>query len=115
MKVINLKTEYLNNPLGIDIVCPNITWNVVGEDIRHQTAFEITYRVNGGEEKSVTKETSSTHYEFEESLKSRDHVTYKVRQNPLVSSNSSILALDASIEVFSLLYKYCIYKSERPL
>ena len=78
MKVINLKTEYLKNPLGIDIVRPNITWNVVGEDIKHQTAFEITYRINGGEEKSVTKETSSTHFEFEESLKSRDYVTYFV-------------------------------------
>ena len=78
MKVINLKTEYLKNPLGIDIVRPNITWNVVGEDIKHQTAFEITYRINGGEEKSVTKETSSTHFEFEESFKSRDYVTYFV-------------------------------------
>lgn len=78
MKVINLKTEYLKNPLGIDIVRPNITWNVVGEDIKHQTAFEITYRINGGEEKSVIKETSSTHCEFEESLKSRDYVTYFV-------------------------------------
>lgn len=78
MKVINLKTEYLKNPLGIDIVRPNITWNVVGEDIKHQTAFEITYRINGGEEKSVIKETSSTHCEFEESLKSRDYVTYSV-------------------------------------
>ena len=78
MKVINLKTEYLKNPLGIDIVRPNITWNVVGEDIKHQTAFEITYRINGGEEKSVTKETSSTHCEFEESFKSRDYVTYFV-------------------------------------
>ena len=78
MKVINLKTEYLKNPLGIDIVRPNITWNVVGEDIKHQTAFEITYRINGGEEKSVIKETSSTHFEFEESLKSRDYVTYFV-------------------------------------
>ena len=78
MKVINLKTEYLKNPLGIDIVRPIITWNVVGEDIKHQTAFEITYRINGGEEKSVTKETSSTHCEFEESFKSRDYVTYFV-------------------------------------
>ena len=78
MKVINLKTEYLKNPLGIDIVRPIITWNVVGEDIKHQTAFEITYRINGGEEKSVIKETSSTHCEFEESLKSRAYVTYSV-------------------------------------
>ena len=78
MKVINIKTEYLNNPLGLDIVRPNITWNVVGDDIKTQKAFEIVYRLND-EEKTITKEISSTHYEFEEELKSRDFVSYKVR------------------------------------
>ena len=78
MKVINIKTEYLNNPLGLDIVRPNITWNVVGDDIKTQKAFEIVYRLND-EEKTITKEISSTHYEFEEELKSRDFVSYQVR------------------------------------
>ena len=84
MKVINLKTEYLTNPLGIDITRPNLTWNVDGEDIKIQKTFEIIYKINNGEENKVLKETSSTCYEFEQELKSRDFVTYKVRvQNEL--------------------------------
>ena len=84
MKVINLKTEYLTNPLGIDITHPNLTWNVDGNDIKFQKAFEVIYKVNNGEEIKILKETSSTRYEFEQELKSRDFVTYKVRvQNEL--------------------------------
>ena len=44
MELINLKTEYLINPLGIDVVHPHLTWNVIGEGIQRQTAFEITYK-----------------------------------------------------------------------
>ena len=51
MKIINIKTEYLNNPLGLDIVHPNITWNVSGEDIKYQKAFEIVYKLNDEEER----------------------------------------------------------------
>ena len=79
MKIINVKTEYLNNPLGLDIARPSTSWNVLGEDIRSQKAFEISYRVNGGDLKTITKETSSTHYEFEETFHSRDYVSYAIR------------------------------------
>ena len=79
MKVVNVKTEYLTNPLGIDINKPIITWNVSGEDIKFQTAFEITYKINDGEERTILKETSSTRYEFEEASKSRDYVSFKLR------------------------------------
>ena len=34
MRVINIKTEYLHNPLGLDAVNPRITWNVAGQDIK---------------------------------------------------------------------------------
>ena len=78
MKVINLKTEYLLNPLGIDIVHPTLTWNVSGDDIKFQKAFELAYTLNG-EEFKVSIETSSTHYQFEKELKSRDYVSWKVR------------------------------------
>ena len=78
MKVINTKTEYLVNPLGLDIKHPRVTWNVVGEDIKSQKSFELIY-VLDGEEKKVVKETSSTSYEFEDVLVSRDYVSYKVR------------------------------------
>ena len=84
MKVINIKTEYLTNPNGIDIRHPNINWNVIGDDIKYQKAFEIIYKINDKEEKTISMETSSTHYEFIEQLNSRDFVTYKIRvQNEL--------------------------------
>ena len=79
MELVNLKTEYLVNPLGIDIIHPHLSWNVIGDDINKQTAFEITYKINGGEEKIINKETSSVYYEFEEELKSRDFVSWKIR------------------------------------
>ena len=56
MKVINLKTEYLLNPLGIDIVHPTLTWNVSGDDIKFQKVFELAYTLNG-EEFKVSFET----------------------------------------------------------
>ena len=46
MRIINIKTEYLKNPLGIDALHPVLTWNLEGEDIRFQKAFEIHYRIN---------------------------------------------------------------------
>ena len=79
MELINLKTEYLINPLGIDVVHPHLIWNVIGEDIKKQKAFEITYKKNNEEEKVINKESSSVYYEFEEELKSRDFVTWKLR------------------------------------
>ena len=78
MKITNLKTEYLVNPLGIDIVSPTITWNVEGDDIKFQKAFELVYFVNG-EERKVSYETSSTRYQFEEKFKSRDYISWKIR------------------------------------
>ena len=45
MKAINLKTEYLYDPLGIDIVRPRLSWNCEG-GIK-QTAYQIIAKVNG--------------------------------------------------------------------
>ena len=39
MKAINLKVEYLKNPMGIDIVCPRFSWNCQG-GVR-QTAYQV--------------------------------------------------------------------------
>ena len=39
MKAINIKTEYLKNPLGIDIENPRIMWNCEGGIT--QTAYQI--------------------------------------------------------------------------
>ena len=78
MKLINIKTEYLHNPLGLGVVNPCITWNVVGNDIKHQKSFEIVYFIDNVS-RTIAKETSSTHYEFEEELKSKDYVSFKIR------------------------------------
>ena len=40
MKAIRLKTEYLSDPVGIDITCPRLFWNCEGG--HKQSAFEIT-------------------------------------------------------------------------
>ena len=40
MKAVRLKTEYLSNPMGIDIARPKLFWNC--EDGVRQTAYEIT-------------------------------------------------------------------------
>ena len=50
MKITNIKTEYLSNPLGIDSTHPMITWNIVGDDVKFQKAFEIIYKISNGEE-----------------------------------------------------------------
>lgn len=79
MKVVNLKTEYLNNPLGLDIIHPRLTWNVVGEDIKYQTKVLIVYQINDEEEVSLTLDTPSTHYDFERTLRSRDYISWKIK------------------------------------
>ena len=84
MKIVNLKTEYLHNPLGLDIIHPRLTWIIEGNDIKYQKSFELVYKINNEEEIIVLKETSSMVYEFEKSLNSRDLVSWKVRvQNEL--------------------------------
>lgn len=79
MKVIHLRTEFLKNPLGIDTVQPFLSWNLEGDDLKTQKAFELVYRLNHQSEQSITQETSSTHYVWAIPLQSRDAVTWKVR------------------------------------
>ena len=79
MRIVNIKTEYLNNPLGLDIRSPRISWNLDGSDIEYQQSFEIVYKVNNSEEKKVEQSTSLMTYQFEEQFNSKDYVTYKIR------------------------------------
>ena len=44
MKVNNILCEYLNNPIGLGIRNPRITWNDL--DVISQKAFEVKYSVN---------------------------------------------------------------------
>ena len=45
MKAVNLQTEYLTNPIGVDFVNPVLTWNVSGG--KKQTAYRLYAYVNG--------------------------------------------------------------------
>ena len=76
MKITNIKTEYLNNPIGIDVRSPRITW--VDEDIEKQTAFEIFYKVNGKDRVPIKVESDLMRFDFKEEFKSRDRVEFNI-------------------------------------
>ena len=80
IKAINLKTEYLQNPLGIDIVRPRFMWNVDGAV--KQTAYQIIAKVNGKTVWNSGKVESSamTHIPYGGSeLHSREQVNWSVK------------------------------------
>lgn len=80
MKAINLKTEYLKNPMGIDMVYPRLFWNC--EDGIRQTAYQIVCRDDGGktlwDSGKTAGSTMRVRYAGTE-LKSRDRVLWQVR------------------------------------
>lgn len=77
MKAINLKCEYLVNPIGIDIQNPRLMWNCDG-GIK-QTAFRIIAKKG---EKTVWDSgkvnSSSMYAEYPHKLKSRERVEWTV-------------------------------------
>lgn len=77
MKATRLRCEYLDNPCGIDIPSPRLSWNVEG--LKKQTKAEISYRINDGEEKIQSVDSDKMMVPLKEELKSRDHVEWKVR------------------------------------
>lgn len=80
MKAIHLKTEYLENPMGIDSIKPRFFW--ICEGGKKQTAYEIICTRDDQEIWNTGKCASAecTHIPYEgETLKSRDRVTWKVR------------------------------------
>lgn len=77
MKAINLKCEYLINPMGIDIQNPRLTWNCDGGIT--QTAYRIVAKSG---EKTVWDSgkvnSSSMRAEYPHKLKSRERVEWSV-------------------------------------
>ncbi|MBR2671278.1 MAG: family 78 glycoside hydrolase catalytic domain [Oscillospiraceae bacterium] len=72
MIAIRLRTEYLKDPLGIDIENPRLTWNCDGG--LRQTAYRIvTEKWDSGK---VSTSSMSSVYPME--LRSREHVTWKI-------------------------------------
>jgi len=73
----NIRIEYLDNPIGLGIRQPRITWSLDG--VRKQTAFEIVYSVNGVKKANILYYTPSMNYTFTDPFNSRDIVTFKMR------------------------------------
>ena len=73
MNAIRLRTEYLNNPLGIDIEQPRLMWNCEGGV--KQTAYQIVTK----DWDSGKIESASMYAVYPNNLKSRERVTWSVR------------------------------------
>ena len=77
MKAINLKTEYLVNPIGIDIKNPRLMWNCEGG--KKQTAYRIIAVSDGKEVWDSGKvKSSSMRAEYPQPPKSRQKVEWSV-------------------------------------
>ncbi len=73
MRAIRLRTEYLNNPLGIDIQKPRLMWNCEGGV--KQTAYQL--RCQNWDSGKV--ESSSMQAVYPHTLSSREKITWQVR------------------------------------
>ena len=77
MKAINLKCEYLINPMGIDIQNPRLMWNCEGGIT--QTAYRIIAISNGKTVWDSGKvNSSSMRAEYPHKLKSRERIEWTV-------------------------------------
>lgn len=73
----DLLTEYLHNPMGIDINRPVVSWKV--NDAIRQTAFELSYSVNGCEPVLTKQMTEKMVCRIDEEFSSMDIITWQVR------------------------------------
>ena len=72
MKAIRLRTEYLKDPIGIDIRRPRLMWNCEGG------VKQTAYRIVTGSWDSGRVESDSMHADYPLPLGSRERVTWKV-------------------------------------
>ncbi len=78
MRAIRLRTEYLNDPMGIDIVSPRFFWNCEGG--REQTAWQVICREGGAILWDSGKIAgSSMRCQYPHSFISRQKITWQVR------------------------------------
>lgn len=78
MVAVNLQTEHMVNPIGIDIRKPYLTWNCEGG--RTQTAYEIEAVCGDKKIWSSGKTESEDMYAIcDAGLKSREHICWRVR------------------------------------
>ena len=81
MRAIHLRTEYLENPIGVDIVKPRFYWNCT-EGIK-QTAYQIIAKTENDQilwDSTKVESNHMVHIPYEgKQLKSRDIVSWKVK------------------------------------
>ena len=80
MRAVNLKTEYLRSPIGIDVVQPRFSWNCEGGS--EQTAYQIIAKANGETvwNSGKVQSSSMTHIPYAgRELKSRERVYWSVK------------------------------------
>lgn len=78
MKAMNLRTEHLNNPIGIDIARPYLSWNC--QDGIKQTAYEIeAFSKEISIWKSGKVQSDEMHTFFGTEAASKQCVTWRVR------------------------------------
>lgn len=78
MKAINLRTEFMKNPIGIDIKNPYLTWECA--EGMQQTKMELFASADGNELfHSGIVATNKMHFRLKDVFKSRRRVTWKVR------------------------------------
>lgn len=77
MKAIQLKTEYLENPIGIDIIKPRLMWKCDGG--QRQTAYRVTVTCSGSTVWDSGKvESASMHADMPVALKSRMRLEWTI-------------------------------------
>ncbi len=80
MKAINLKTEYLKNPVGIDFDHPRLMWNC--EDGITQTAYQIRATAENGRllwDSGKVNSSEMAFIRYPIRCKSRDRIYWKVK------------------------------------
>ena len=77
MKAINIKTEYLNNPIGLGNINPRIFWNC--DCGQKQTAYSMLALIDGKEYLIEKVESSRMHLDFNLPLKFRSQVEFKIK------------------------------------
>lgn len=81
MIAVNLRTEYLKNPIGIDITNPRVSWNC--KDGKKQEAYEMEVTSKSGDVLWNSGEVESSQMHLipigDKSFKSREQIKWKVR------------------------------------
>jgi alpha-L-rhamnosidase len=86
LNAINLRTEYLKNPIGIDIIKPRFSWTLDGES-KKQLSYEVRASSSINElqqgvfnwESGLVESNQMTHISYGRKLSSREQVYWQVR------------------------------------